>query len=250
MVIPWTVKKQVMFFLIFAAIILTIIIFIIISLDKSSCIDGQKNQGEEGIDCGGPCKACVGEVKDLVILWSKVFKLSEGKYETAALVFNPNLSAGASNIKYKFNIYDEKNILITVKTGETSSNPDEKFLILEGDFDVGERIPKYSFLEITENPKWEKMGNEKPQLIVSKKQFLNTEPFPQLMVEIENQSLFVIENISLAAILYGKDQNAKAVSTSKITYIGGDSKKEVVFTWPEIFPEEPDSIEVLIMQNR
>ncbi|RMF54325.1 hypothetical protein D6745_05680 [Candidatus Woesearchaeota archaeon] len=28
------------------------------SLPKATCVDGIKNQGEEGIDCGGPCPAC------------------------------------------------------------------------------------------------------------------------------------------------------------------------------------------------
>src|SRR3972149_5154191 len=29
-----------------------------LTLDSTSCTDGLQNQGESGVDCGGPCSAC------------------------------------------------------------------------------------------------------------------------------------------------------------------------------------------------
>ena len=246
MPIPWTAKKQLfVFFIVFAVIIIAVFLFLL-SLGNPTCFDGRRNQGEEGIDCGGPCELCVGEVKNLIIHWSKIFKLKNGNYEAAALIDNPNLFAGLPSLKYKFNIYDEKNVLIAIKPGETFINPDERFLIFETNIEVGERVPKYAFVELESQTEWKRIEKEKPQIVISRKQFFNSEPFPKLITEINNKSLFSVENISLAVVLYGKDQNAKAVSISKIDYIGGGSSKEIVFTWPEVFSEEPASIEIFI----
>lgn len=235
--------------LVIAAVIFAVAFLILLSLNKPDCLDGKKNQGEENIDCGGPCEPCVGEIKNLIVHWSKAFKLKDGKYEVASLIENPNIFAGISSAKYKFNIYDSNNVLIAVKSGETFINPDEKLLIFEGNLDIGERVPKYVFLEIDSNIKWKRIEDEKPQLAVSQKQFLNTELFPRLVVKIDNKSLMPAENILLSAVLYDNDQNAKAISITKIDYLSGDSGKEVIFTWPEIFPEDPVSIEILFRNN-
>lgn len=249
MVIPWAVKKQFLVFFVIAAAIIAAALLILFSLNKPDCFDSKKNQGEENIDCGGPCEPCVGEIKNLIVHWSKAFKLKDGKYEVASLVENPNIFAGIPSVKYKFNIYDNNNVLIAVKSGETFINPDEKLLIFEGNLDIGEKAPKYVFLEIDSNIKWKRIEDEKPQLVISQKQFLNTEPFPRLTVKIDNKSLMPAENILLSAVLYDNSQNAKAVSITKIDYLPGDSWKEEIFTWPEIFLEEPASIEILFRNN-
>lgn len=246
MAISWTAKKQLFVFFIVCAVIIIAVLLFLLSLGNPTCFDGRRNQGEKGIDCGGPCEPCVGEVKNLIIHWSKIFKLKNGNYEAAALIDNPNLFAGLPSLKYKFHIYDEKNVLIAIKSGKTFINPDERFLIFETSIEVGERIPKHAFLEFEGRPEWKRIEKEKPQIVVSKKQFFNSEPFPKLIIGINNKSLFSAENIFLAAVLYGKDQNAKAVSVSKIDYIGGGSSKEAVFTWPEVFLEEPASSEIFI----
>lgn len=247
--IPWTAKKQISLFFVVLAIAIVAIIFVLSSLSSPSCFDKKKNQEEEDIDCGGPCEACVGNIQNLIIHWNKVFKLKDGKYEATALIDNPNLFAGIPSLKYKFSVYDEKNVLVAVRSGETFINPDEKLLLLESDIDSPARIPKYAFLELEENPKWKRIEKEKPQLVISKKQFSNTEPFPKLIVEIANKSLFGVENIEVAVIFYDENQNAKAVSSSKVNYIGGDSDKEIIFTWPELMADEPNYIEIFTRIN-
>lgn len=249
MAISWAVRKQFSVLFVIAAVIIAAALLILFSLNNPTCSDGKKNQGEENIDCGGPCEPCVGEIKNLIVHWSKAFKLKDGKYEVVSLVENPNIFAGIPSVKYKFNIYDNKNVLIAVKSGETFINPDEKFLIFEDNLDIGEKTPKYVFLEIDTVAKWKRIENEKFQLVVSQKQFFNTEPFPRLIIKIDNKSLMPAENILLSAVLYDSRQNVIAASASEIDYLPGDSGKETVFTWPEIFSEEPSSIEILFRND-
>jgi hypothetical protein len=83
---------------------------------------------------------------------------------------------------------------------------------------------------------------------VSDKQFLN-KPFPKLIVRVDNKSLFEIKNIEAAAVLYDKDKNSKAASFTKISSIDAGSWRQIIFTWPESFAEEPDSSEIFLRTN-
>jgi len=239
MAIPWTVKRQITYFLVFVVIIFTAAYFIWKGVTKPTCSDGRRNQGEEGIDCGGPCQEkCLGEVKELYTDWTKIFEISKGKYDVAALIKNNNLFLALPSLKYQFKFYDKNNILIGIKEGKTFITPGEIFPIFETGVDVGSRIPSRVFIEFENNPGWQRIEKEKPSLVVSKKQFFNEPPFPRLAVTLENKSVVPVYNIFIAAILYGKDKNVQGVSVTKIDAISGESSEEIVFTWPQIFSEE------------
>ena len=49
-----------------------------VRVPKSTCSDGKMNQGEAGIDCGGPCKAC----SDIIEKTNGCFRVSTGKQVT------------------------------------------------------------------------------------------------------------------------------------------------------------------------
>lgn len=248
MPIPWTVKKQLTYLSVLALFVAGALFFAWLSATKPTCFDNKQNQGEENIDCGGPCEACLGEIRNLIVVWSKEFKLEGGEYEAAALVKNPNLFLGAPSLKYRFKIYGDNNILIAVREGETFINPGEQYVIFESGIDTGERVPKSAFIELEENPEWERIEKEIPQIVVSGKEFFN-EPYPRLMVDISNKSVFPVSDISAVAVLYDGDGNAKAVSSTKIKSIEGDSSRRIVFTWPSPFPEEYSSSDVFLRTN-
>ncbi|MCX6731867.1 MAG: hypothetical protein NTX55_02685 [Candidatus Parcubacteria bacterium] len=149
MAISWTARKQITYFLIFAVIVLGAIYFVWKGATKPTCFDNKQNQGEEGIDCGGPCpKKCLGEVQNLIVLWTRFFETSPGKYDMAALVKNPNLFLSISSLKYTFEIRDKDNLPIINKDGETFITPGETFPIFETNVDVGSRTPGQAFIEL------------------------------------------------------------------------------------------------------
>lgn len=248
MAIPWTVKRQLTFFAVFLFVAIIAVTIIFIKLTAPTCSDGKQNQDEQGIDCGGKCQPCLGEIKNLIIVWSKVFRLKNGKFDVAALIDNPNISAGVPSLKYKFKLYDEKNILVAIKEGETLINPNEKRLVFETNIDVGQRVPSKAFLELSENIDWKRIEKEKAALVVSKKDFFN-DSIPRLTAVVENKSSFGVKDISSFVVLYDGDRNAVAVSSSKTDYIAGNSSGEIIFTWPEPFAEEPAESDVFVSTN-
>ena len=248
MPIPWTAKRQITIFLIVTAVIVAAIALVIIATSKSTCFDNKQNGSEQGIDCGGSCEPCLGEVKDLIVVWSKALKLGNGKYDAAALIKNPNLFAGLPLLKYKFKFYDANNILIAIRAGETFINPGDRYVVFETDIDTGRRVPKSAFLELEENPRWKRIEKKKPQIIISGKTFTNR-PFPRLVAEIGNESLFQVNGVSLAAVLFSGEGNAIAVSATAIDSIAGSASRQVVFTWPAPFTEEPALSKIFLRTN-
>lgn len=247
MALKWTVKKQIFYFTIVLLVFLLALFFVYLRITAPTCSDGRQNQGEVGIDCGGPCeKECLGEIKDLIVLWNKVFKIGKGSYDAVILVENPNPFLSLPSVKYQLKVYDNNNILITVRAGETFINPGETFPIFETNIDTGERLPAKIFIEFEKNLKWERLVKERPSFVISKKQFSNNIPFPKLTVRVENKTMLEIKNIYAAAVLYDKDKNAKAASVTKIDSIKKDSSKEVSFTWPNVFSEEPVLSEIFL----
>jgi len=248
MMVPWTVKRQLTFLFIAALAAAAAIFSVWLVSNKPSCSDGIQNQGEESIDCGGPCAACLGEVKDLVVSWAKPFRLKDGVYDAAALVENPNLFLALPSLKYEFKLYDEDGILVAVRSGKTFFNPGEKFVVFETGIKTGKRIPKRAFIEFERNPRWKRVKEETSRLVVSGKNFTN-DPFPRLTARVSNKSIFPAGEVRAVAVLYDGAGNAKAVSAAAVGPVNGGSSRRISFTWPKPFAEVPASSEIFLRTN-
>lgn len=246
MYIPWTVKRQALYFSFVLLIILGSGAFVWLNISAPTCDDGKQNQKEEGIDCGGPCsKECLGEIKEPVVLWSQSLKINEGEYDAVAVVLNQNLSLTASSVKYQFKLYDKNNILIAVKEGETFITPARKFAIFSPNIDTGRRAPHRTFLELEKNINWQRSRSEAPALIVSKKEYSDS-PHPTLSVIVSNKSIDEAIGVNAVAIIYDKDGNASAASATTIGSIKADSFQEIFFTWPLPLGERAFSNEIFL----
>jgi hypothetical protein len=95
-----------------------------------TCFDAKKNQGETGVDCGGPCLPC--EIKTLVppeISWLKNLP-ADNQTIIAAEIKNPNLDWGADFFSYSVDIYGNNGEKIkTVKRNSFIYAGEIKYLI-------------------------------------------------------------------------------------------------------------------------
>ncbi|MFC1625366.1 hypothetical protein ACFL1O_00585 [Patescibacteria group bacterium] len=248
-ILAWRVKRKLtIFFIVFLVVGILAGLWIYFYLPEPTCFDGKENQDEEGVDCGGSCTPCVASPKNVITLWTRVFKVSDGVYEAAALIENPNIFYGLSVFKYTFKLYDVNNVLVAIKDNQTFLNPRDKFVIWAGNLQTGKSEAVRAFFEIETVSPWRYIDEEIFSVLVSEKTFTNT-PFPVLRAKLVNQSILALENISVAAVLYDENENAMAVSSTKIDSIPGESGQEVVFTWPMSFAEEPVSSEIFVRVN-
>ena len=83
------------------------LIYFLIFKPAPTCFDNKLNQGEEEVDCGGPCPSC--ELKRLEPLKiSPVIILESGEDLITAIfeIRNPNRNYGSDKFTYVLNIYD------------------------------------------------------------------------------------------------------------------------------------------------
>ena len=77
-----------------------------------SCFDNRQNQGETGVDCGGPCKPCaLKNIMPLKTSWIKEFPVKNQTIITAEIQ-NPNIDFGAKKLTYTMNIYGKDGSVI------------------------------------------------------------------------------------------------------------------------------------------
>jgi hypothetical protein len=231
--------------------VLTIILVIVLLLafnKTPTCSDGTQNQGEVGIDCGGPCTIlCRAQYVNPVIIWGPRWAkvLSSGSYNFLTYAQNPNIGAGAYNVPYLFKVYDKNDILLYQKTDTTYIPPNNNFVIFEDNINLNDKIPVRTKFEFTGNPVWQKMESSESSITAVSKNLINEDTKPKLLVNMRNTTLTAVENIEAIAILYDENNNAITFSRTKIDSIDADGTADIVFTWPEKFDRKVVRIDIV-----
>ncbi len=242
----WALKRQ-------FSIITGLAIIIILALatvayiywPRPSCLDGKKNQGELGIDCGGPCSlACTKQISPLKVLWVRLTELKPGRYDVAALVENANAEYGVKNFNYIVRLKDKEGILLTAKDGATYVNPNERFLLFAGNISAGERRATKGFIDIDQDTLlWEKLPTEKPRILIGTKKFSNT-PAARLTVEVTNASLSDLQEAVFSVVLSDREKNVLAVSSTLVEEFLRGETRNLTFTWPQAMTQDPAYIDI------
>jgi hypothetical protein len=244
----WATKRKLLFIAGFFGIIFLIIglVYLLRYYQAPTCTDLKQNQGEQGVDCGGPCTiVCSSQISDPVVFWQRSFESTHGMYNAVAYVENPNSDLGVEEAVYRFKLYDAQNIYITERIGKTFIAPNERFAIFEPRLPVGERLPKRTVFEFVKFSSWKKVEGEKPTLFVRGEQITGETEKPKATATLENKLLIPINNIDVSAIIYDTDDNAIAASATLVDSILPESSFDVVFTWQQPFRAPPVRIEVI-----
>lgn len=251
----WAFKRQI-FYLVVLILTVSIFGYLIISpiVNKMpTCIDNIKNGTETGVDCGGSCaRACIAQVDEIAVLWTRSFRVVPGRYNAIAYLENQNRGVAVNRINYKFRFADANNIYIGKREGSTFVPPSGKFAIFEPGIDIGNSIPVYTSFEFTEIPLWVQVSQEKInqlQVLVSNITLANEETSPFLLATIKNNSLFTIPDIQVIAILYDKNHNAISTSSTYLESLDGEEIQDLSFTWPEPFSSKIVEKEIIPLYN-
>jgi hypothetical protein len=100
-----------------------------------SCFDHVQNEGEQGVDCGGPCaKVCIpANLQDITTLNMTTFVSNPGQYTFLAQVANANPGFAAESFNYSFDLYDASGALIQSVPGQSFLYSGEvKYLLVPG----------------------------------------------------------------------------------------------------------------------
>lgn len=246
----WSSSRQLLYGSIFLFIVLILIgvpSYFIFFNKPQTCFDGKMNQNELGIDCGGTCiKACIGEViPEPIVLWSRAFKVTDGKYNLVAYVQNANVNYISEPAEYSFRVYDKENVLIGLREGYMTVPPVKSYPIFEQGFDAGERIPAKVLFQFNQQVTWNKYGFSRPELSVSEPLLTRATTTPRIEARVINNTLARFERIEVVTVVYGEGDNAIASSRTFVPVIQSRSEVPIVFTWPEPFTQSVSKIEII-----
>lgn len=251
----WALKRQILYICILILFFSGIAFLIAYPqfTKAPTCVDGKQNGTETGVDCGGSCeKACINQVDDISVLWSRVFRVVPGRYNAVAYLVNHNENTVINKINYRFRFADENNVYIGKRDGSTYVPPAGSFAVFEPAIDMGNSVPVFVTFEFTEAPDWTFVSESKVnqvKVLVSNIKLINEDTAPKLSVTVKNDSLFTIPDINFIAILYDASHNAVSASSTYLDVLNRQDTKNITYTWPEKFDSKVVTQEIIPIYN-
>lgn len=197
-----------------------------------TCFDGKQNGDELGVDCGGSCSlVCTQDTKPLAVLWSRAFEVASGTYTAAAYVQSNNLTAGAKNVPYSFQLFDSSNSLIVERDGVVDILPVSVMPIIETNINTGTRSASRALFAFGATPVWH--AAQVPTLTIGNE--ILASDGSRLSATLSNNTLHDVVGVTVVAVLFDSAGVARAASKSVVS-VPKQSSQSVVFTWPQTMP--------------
>lgn len=201
---------------------------------EPTCFDRVINQGEEGIDCGGPCQPCsLLSLEKIETLFIKAIPTKDQNYDLLAKISNPNPNHGSAEVNYQFKLYDLNNKLVTDKSGTTFILPRETKYIVEPKISASGLVSRITF-EVSQI-KWKEFKDfQRPKIDIFNKDYriLRQEPiFSQTSGIVKNSSPFDFDKVKIIIVLFDKDDGVLAVNLIEVQTLLAGEERYFVAPW-------------------
>lgn len=193
-----------------------------------TCFDGIQNQGEQGIDCGGPCKPCPPILEKIKVLKVEAVRADSQSFDLLARIENPNREYGGSEVSYRFEIFDQENALIKKVEGVTFIFPSQAKYVIETPVNLLASPWKVSFS--IQNVNWQRLANfENVGLEIYEKKYTELPPGQAYVSKasgiVQNTSNFDYKKIEIVVVLYDSRENIiNFQRTEMLTFYANDKR--------------------------
>lgn len=237
--ISWSGKRQLKYLALLAFVFLGLFLIglILKFYTPATCFDGKQNQGELGVDCGGPCSLVCENVATVPTLkWARVFKIKDGVFSAFAYVQNPNKDAGSFAVPYEVKLYDSKNVLVYSHENSFYLPSGRSIGVLEANLRLGDREPVRADFDIfDEKIVWQKEIIDPIEIYERSSVIKNETAGVKVNAEFVNRGTEIISNLNVVAIVYDGFNNALGASKTVIETFNPAGVEDLVFVWPEDF---------------
>ncbi len=245
--------KRISFIILYLLIFSTFgfLIFLMLKPDPS-CFDGIQNQGEERIDCGGPCKPCpkliqLEKLQIKKIEWVVAF---ENRYDAVAKIKNLNNDYGAASFRYQFifRTIDEKELARSQWQEGFILPSEEKYLFAFGT--VLSETPSSVELIIDEDSiQWEGFDNfERPVFFISNlfHEYLSggTAGFFKAQGDLINRNSVDFETIVVKIVIRDAFGKLVAVNQQMMNTVRSGERRSFIVIFPYSFSGNVTRVEV------
>jgi hypothetical protein len=214
-----------------------------------SCFDGKLNQGELGVDCGGPCDLfCPFQVSQLHTVWARGFKISDGRYAVVAYIENPNHDKYTENAHYRVRLIDAAGETVAEQAGTTFFGGEPRIPLYIGPIETGDGIPATVVFEWDDSrgqAKWYKKRWEHELAIEGYREVDGVQFGSEIRATLVNRSPEPAYDVDVVVVVYDDNENALTASRTFVENLGARERKQVSFAWPRAFPQRPQRIEVV-----
>jgi hypothetical protein len=245
----WAARRRFIIVCILGGVVLAfVIILLIVTLYKTpSCSDGIQNQGEQGIDCGGPCPyLCTAQEQAPVVLFTTPIANGRGGTDVIASIENKNTTAAAKAVPYTITIYGSDQSLIKQVQGNVDLPPGATVSVFVPNIPTGQQTAATAFLAIDpSSPQWYTLATD-PRILpaVSNTVLGGITNAPIITATLTNPSPTILTNIVVDVLVHAANGNVIAASQTLLQTIPGQGEATATWTWNSPFSSTAASIEV------
>lgn len=246
----WAARRRFVILLIIGAVAVAFLsVVLIATFSKTpSCTDNVQNQGEAGVDCGGPCAyLCIAEQQPPTVLFTKALNNGAGRADVIASVENKNATAAAKNVPYRVQLYSTTRLLVLEVTGTLDLPPGSVVPVFIPGIPSGKQTVANAFLTIaSSSPQWFAMTAD-PRVIplVSNTRQSGTERAPRIEAVLTNPSVMALTNVRVLVLVRDEEGSLIAASQTIVPSIPAEGRGTAIFTWNSAFKSAPAAIEVV-----
>lgn len=243
-------RSKQFFYGIFYLAILAVIIYGVYLIYKPapSCFDNIQNEGETGVDCGGPCAPCTSNLAPLQVVGQvKVLPVDSDHVSLLAQVQNSNQNFGVSSFDYQFFVYDQNNNLMASSSGNSYIYPGQSKYVaapLVAISNIG-NIGRAS-LDIS-NYSWQTADNFRIFPSQVQNQQISTTTYGiRVSGYLYNGSGLTIPSAEILAVFYGQSGLIAGVSKTQTDSIASLQSYTFTISHPLISDFNPQAAQIFV----
>ncbi|MDB5244325.1 MAG: hypothetical protein JWN18_195 [Parcubacteria group bacterium] len=245
----WAARRRFIILFILGAVAVAFLAVVLISTvyKTPTCSDKTQNQGEAGVDCGGPCSyLCTPQVVPPTVLFTKAITNEQGRTDIVASIENKNLTAAAKGVPYNVLIYGPHQALLKTVTGRVDLPPGGKQTVYIPGVLFNNQTVVNSFLEIDPiAPKWFTLTFD-PRIVpfVTNVNQTGSLTAPRITATLGNRTVVVQSNVQVVVVVRDARGEVIGASQTVVPSIAAQGDSGATFTWNSAFPGIPAAIEV------
>lgn len=245
----WAARRRFIILAIVGAVILAFVtvLFTVTFTKAPSCSDGVQNQGEAGVDCGGPCPyLCTDQEHAPTVLFTKALPNGAGRTDVVAQVENINANAAAKQVPYTITLYGAGQVFVQQVTGTVDLPPSASVPVFIPGISSGNQKNVRAFLTIDPAQiSWYGYSASGARPIVVNTLLGGATSTPRIDAVISNQSVSPVTDLPVIVLVDDEQGEVIAASQTIVPAIPAQGQTTATFTWTTPFSATPAKIEVL-----
>lgn len=247
---PWAARRRLVISIILGAVILAFLFVIGIATvyEAPSCSDSKQNQGEYGVDCGGPCPyLCKEQTLPPTVLFTKAVSSAGNRIDVASIVENKNPDAAAKDVPYRIQLFGPDRLPVTDITGRIDLPPGATVPIYIPGAASGKQVITSAFLTIDPAAvHWYTIAKD-PRIVpvVSNVSVSDAETAPRISATLTNPSVSMLSGVKVIVFVNDVARNIIAASQTIVPLVPPQGSATATFTWNAPFATTTAEIEVM-----